>query len=387
MRSGWDTKSQQRQQEGLSNAVQRLQKVGRMSPLPLSNLAARSDLKTRGAQVSFQVRSLEGIDSFVLMRNFSRDPGSAKVIKTWPATSLKTTPQSFPLALHHADADSDIAGKIAYYWLKAVPLSTRTESNEFLSGPTKFDATDLPSAMQITGDFAITQSYTPTTSPLSASTGGGIHLATINIASFQVQYPFDTDGDGIPDLVTYNSGVITPLEDLTTYYVYYDDPDYSGGAQAYIASTDNPKVTSSLHRQYLGKVTTPAFGGGGTTGGGGGGGPCFTGNTRIVTKTGWKPIAAIEAGEKVRCLTGWVKVVARLEHWYDGPMHAMGFGEFVTPGHRIFDDGKWIPAKEVWPDAIPFKGRVYNLQCDGADDFEKCYRLLNGRVAHNMQKF
>lgn len=387
-RSGWDSKQQQRQAEAQTGTLRRLERVGRMHPLPLTNILARSDLKTRGAQVSFEVRSLEGVDHVVLLRNFSRDPGSAKVLKVWPIAGLKTTPQRFPIALRHTDADPDVAGKTAYYWVKAVPVSTRTAGNEFLSEAQQFDASQYPTARQITGDFAATQAYTPTTQPLTATTGGPVNSATISVASFQIQYPFDGDGDGIPDLITYNSGSITPLLDATQYFVYFDDPTYTGGPQTYIASVDNPKVTSGLHRQYLGNIITPAHGGGGTGGGGGGGGACFTGNTRVKTKDGWRPIALIKVGDEVESLAGWVKVSAKLDHWYEGAMHAMGFGEFVTPDHRMWMNRSWVAAKELWPaDPDPFKGHVYNLHCDGKDDFERCYRLLNGHVAHNTRKF
>lgn len=378
MRSGWSSKSQQRQMEASSGAIQRLQKVGRMHPLPMTNMTATSDLKTRGAAISFNVQSIEGVDSFVLMRNFSRDSGGAQIIHTWPVASLKTTPQTFPVALKYADADPAIAGRVAYYWVKAVPVSTRTQANVFLSGAVQFDASNLPSASQITGDNAITQSYTPTTQPLAAITGGATDHATIVVAAFQVQYPFGS--------VNYNSGTITPLLDGTQYYVYCMDPNYSGGAQAYFATMNNPQVTANPNLIYLGTVTTPVFGGGGTGGRGGGGGPCFTGNTRVITKSGARAIAEIDIGEYVRSLAGWVRVIGKLQHWYEGPMHDMGFSEQVTPGHRIFDNGSWVAAKEIWPHAVPFKGRVYNLQCEGADDYERCYKLLNGRTAHNVQK-
>ncbi len=386
MRQGWRSKVQQQQVASTDSAIKRLARVGRMSPVPISHLRAASDLRTRGAQLSFQVQALEGIDSFVLVRNFSQDLGSAQVIHTWPAASIKATPQTFPIALKYADADPAIAGQKVYYWLKSVPVSTLTHDNIIVSDAQEFDASNLPSASQITGDFAATQAYTPTTQPLGALTGAAPNQATIFVAAFQVQYPFDANHDGVPDLVSYNSGSITPLNDSTTYYVYFDDPDYSGGPQAYQASTDNPKVSASLHRQYLGTIMTPAFGGGGTTGGGGGGGACFTGNTRIKTRNGWKPIAEIQLGEEVESLAGWVKVVTKLEHWYEGLMQNMQFGEYVTPEHRIWIERSWVQARLIWKDAKPFVGRVYNLHCEGKDDFERCYRLMNGYVAHNARK-
>jgi hypothetical protein len=385
-RVGWGNKAQQRQVDAIQTTLNRVAQVGRMAAVPISDLSASSDLMTRGAQVSFNVLSLQAVDSFVLLRNFSQDSGSAQAISTWTAASLKSTPQVYPVAVHYADADPAIAGQIACYWVKAVPVSNATSSNVFLSAPQEFDASEQPSALQITGDAPITQAYTPTTQPLTAVTGAGANQATIDIAAFQIQYPFSTTGSDVGDLISYNSGSITPLLDSTTYYVFFDDPTYAGGAQTYIADPNVADVTAGLHRQYLGTITTPAHGGGGTGGHGGGGGPCFTGNTRVITKGGAKAIAAIDLGEEVKSLAGWVRVTAKLEHWYEGPVQAMGFGEFVTPGHRMWEGAKWIPAKDIFPDSQHFVGRVHNLHCEGSDDFERCYRLLNGRVAHNVMK-
>lgn len=383
-RTGWGNKSQQRQIGAIADTLRRTVTVGRMEAVPVSGLAATSDLKTRGAQIKFDVLSLQGVDSFVLLRNFSRDSGSAVAINTWSAASLKATPQTFPLSLLYADADSAIAGKVVYYWIKAVPASNATSSNVYLSDPQQFDASNLPSAKQMTGDFAITQSYTPTTQPLTATTGVGVNQATIHVAAFQIQYPFDTNNDHIADLVNYSAGAITPLLDSTTYYVFFDDPTYAGGPQTFVVSTNVADVTAGLHRQYVGKIITPAHGGGGTGGSGGGGGPCFTGNTLVKTEEGSKAIEEIKIGDIVQSLAGWVRVKATLKHWYEGPMHAMGFGEFVTPEHRIWADRGWVAAKELFPDATPFKGWVFNLHCQGADDFERCYRLKSGWMAHNQ---
>jgi hypothetical protein len=386
MRSAWGNKSQARQINAIDNKLSQVVKVGRIATVPISDLSAQSDLKTRGAQLSFQVLSLEGIDSFVLMRNFSRDPGSAQQIHVWPVNSLKTTPQTFPLNLQHTDADPAIAGQKSYYWLKAVPVSNKTGDNVFVSGPQLFDASNLPTAKQIAGDFAAYQSYTPTTQPLSSSTGVGVNQATIAIASFLIQYPFDANGDGVADLISYNSGSITPLLDSTTYYVYFDDPDYSGGAETYLATTQNPVISAGLHRQYVGKITTPAHGGGGTTGGGGGGGACFSGNTKIYTKRGMVAIADIKPGDWVMTRTSWRIVAALLEHDFDGEMREMGSGELVTEGHRIRFGRKWVPAADLYPVRVPFKGKVFNIGLRPGPEKGHCYTLANGRIAHNFLK-
>lgn len=265
--------------------------------------------------------------------------------------------------------------------------------NTFLSGPQEFDASEQPSALQITGDFPVCQAYTPTTQPLTAATGVGANQATISIAPFQIQYPFDANQDGIADLIDYSAGSITPLLDSTLYYVYFNDPTYAGGAQTYIASLNNPDLTAGLYRQYLGNITTPVHGGGGTGGQGGGGGvggaPCFSGNTQVVTKRGTVPISEIRPGDRVYSHCGWREVKRLIEHDFDGEMREMGSGELVTPGHRMrLERGVWVPAAQIFEVVVMFKGKVFNLQLGPArSDDAACYLLNNGRVAHNMRKF
>lgn len=380
-RSGWSSKHQQRTIDGIQNSLKRLDQKGRTLPVSLTDFSATADIKTRGAQISFKVTSIQGIDSFVLIRNFSRDPGSAQAIHTWPVASLKATPQTFPILLTYADADQSIAGKIAYYWIKVVPVSTRTQQNVALSGPQIFDASNFPAAPTITTDFAIGQSYTPTTKPLTAATGGSANQATINIAAFVVQYPFGQ--------VNYSSGSITPLLDATDYFVYCEDPTYKGGAQTYIATTQNPDITSASNRIYLGVITTPVFGGGGTGGSGGGGGPCFSGNTRLHTNRGLITIAEILPGDRVMTRLGWRRVVQLLIHDFDGEMRSMGGGELVTSGHRMWSAAKceWIPAGEIFARPEPFQGKVYNIALGNAKtEYAKCYLLANGWFAHNVIK-
>jgi Hint-domain len=393
MKQGWGNKTQQRTADSVRNNLAQVIKVGRMRPVPLTGFQATSSLMTRGAQIGFQVTSLQGVDSFVLLRNFSSDPGSAQQIHVWPAASLQATPQTYPINLQYTDADPSIAGQKAYYWIKAVPVSNQTTSNSFLSGPQLFDASQQPSAPAITADYPVCQAYTPTTQPLSAATGAGANQATITVAAFQIQYPFDLDGDGDADLISYAMGALTPLLDSTMYFVYFNDPTYAGGPQTYIASTSNPDVTAGLYRQYVGNITTPAHGGGGTSGqgggGGGGGAPCFSGNTKVVTKRGAIPISEIQPGDRIYSHMGWREVKQVLVHDYDGEMREMGSGELVTPTHRMRRErGLWVPAREKFAVVVPFKGKVFNLVLGPSkSDEAACYLLNNGNYAHNMRKF
>lgn len=362
----------------LNSTLQRTARVGRMTPVPIGNLSAQANVRTRGATVSFLVNSLEGVDSFVLLRNFSQDIGTAQIIAIWPRATLLSTPQAFPVRVNYADADQSIGGRIAYYWVKAIPASNKTQVNVFVSGPQKFDASGWPSSITISADNAVNQSYTPTTQPLSAATGGAANQATVNIASFQIQYPFG--------LITYSSGVITPLLDSTKYYISCNDATYKGGAQTYLATTLNPAITGSTSTVFLGTITTPAFGGGGTSGSGGGGGPCFDPETKILTMRGYIPIEMILVGDKVMTRKGWRKVTAVLEHEYDGMMREMPEGELVTPCHRIRKGKYWVRADSLFSHEVHYRGPVYNLAIEGKTNDEHCYQLANGYMAHNVAK-
>jgi hypothetical protein len=77
---------------------------------------------------------------------------------------------------------------------------------------------------------------------------GSVSTASIIIAAHTIQY------GGFS--VAYNGGTISGLNPLVTYYVYADDPDYSGGAVAYSATTDFPTVVSQRNRYYVGQITT-----------------------------------------------------------------------------------------------------------------------------------
>lgn len=91
--------------------------------------------------------------------------------------------------------------------------------------------------------------------PLSADDVGT--TTTITIAAHTRQYGFG--------LVSLNAGSISGLAFSTKYYVYYDDPNYAGGAVSYQATTNLQDVVAGNHRIYVSSITTPADGGSGTT--------------------------------------------------------------------------------------------------------------------------
>lgn len=115
---------------------------------------------------------------------------------------------------------------------------------------TAFDLTPINTA----------STFTSTTSPLSQS---GV-TTTINVASSTLQF-----GDG---QISYNSGSVNP-GGYGTYYVYADDPTFTGGAVTYQWTTTPSNTVAANGRIYFGKITTnnttQQTGTGGGTGGGG----------------------------------------------------------------------------------------------------------------------
>lgn len=91
--------------------------------------------------------------------------------------------------------------------------------------------------------------------------------STISVPSHNIYIP----GASGSRTVSYNSGSITGLSPSTRYYVYCDDPGYSGGSKTYHATT-SARVLQVLGRRHVTTITTPASSSSGSTGGTGGGG-------------------------------------------------------------------------------------------------------------------
>ncbi|MBV9179878.1 MAG: hypothetical protein JO356_01085 [Acidobacteria bacterium] len=125
------------------------------------------------------------------------------------------------------------------------------------------------------------------------------------------------------------------------------------------------------------------------------GGACFSGNTRVFTLHRLKPIEELVIGDRVCSRLGWKRVAFVEVHDFSGEMIDMGKGELVTPEHLMFAGyGYWKPAAEVLKNTeryprVEFSGKVYNLELDTPSklDDDHCYRLVNGRFAHNLKPY
>ena len=85
---------------------------------------------------------------------------------------------------------------------------------------------------------------------------------------------------------------------------------------------------------------------------------CFTGDTLVKTEKGYKQIAEIKEGELVYTLnetTGMIELKPVLKVWSFETDELVelttqsGTKIECTPNHEIFDDGGWIPAKDIEP--------------------------------------
>ena len=186
--------------------------------------------------------------------------------------------------------------------------------------------------------------------------------------------------------VNYNSGSVTPGI-YSTFYVYADDADYSGGAVTYVQTLNYYQAVGADGRVCFGKITTSSGGGGQ------GGDTCFSPNTLVVTRRGKVALKDIVPfKDEVKTARGtWRNVLFVPGSFYKGPALDMGDGEIVTPGHSFLSDYTWKKAKELGIfKEVDYDGVILNLfveadlDDDGsAWDTEHSYKLGNGRFVHN----
>lgn len=234
-------------------------------------------------------------------------------------------------------------------------VKVRNADTEVSDGNT-YGRMPAPPAVSAASTTSLTQSGTTTTIDVGAGTYylGGV---TVNV----------------------NSGSVNPGA-YGTYYVYFDDPGYAGGAVTYQASTSILDTTKALGRFYVGVITT-ASGGGGS--GGGGFGPCFSGDTRVLTVQGWRRFDELPAEFEILNRAGRYRATLLVHPDSLTPMRRMG-ANLVTEEHRIRVGNKWLAAKELFYEVAPVQRRtVYNMEVHTDVWDDKHYLLENGLTAHN----
>jgi len=178
-------------------------------------------------------------------------------------------------------------------WYKFTSFNLLGQNEQLLSNVTAYSFTLAGTVGSIaldTGALNIMApgyaSYQPLTNPLTATDAGS--NATISIAAFTMQLTGHAN-------ISLNSGSITALAYNTLYWVYYDDPNLTGGSVTYQATTTKATAHTGVGRFFVGSIVTPPSGGAPTTGNGDGGvgsaGGTVTGGpgTQVYTTAGTSP--------------------------------------------------------------------------------------------------
>ncbi len=234
-------------------------------------------------------------------------------------------------------------------------IKVRSADTEVSDGTT-YGRMPAPPSVSAASTTSLTQSSTTTT----IDVGAGVYYlggVTVNV----------------------NAGSVNPGA-YGTYYVYFDDPGYAGGAVTYQASTSILDTTKALGRFFVGTITT-ASGGGGS--GGGGFGPCFSGNTRVLTADGYRRFDELPEAFEIVNRAGRYRASLLVHPDSTAPMRRMG-PNLVTEEHRIRVGDKWVAAKELFHESAPIQARtVYNMEVHTVVWDDKHYLLENGLTAHN----
>jgi hypothetical protein len=99
---------------------------------------------------------------------------------------------------------------------------------------------------------AATTSYRPLSNPLTATDAGS--SATVSVAAFTMRVAGKGD-------IAVSSGSVSALSYSTVYYIYYDDPSFSGGSVTFSATTTKENALSNSGRFFVGSILTPSSGG------------------------------------------------------------------------------------------------------------------------------
>lgn len=181
----------------------------------------------------------------------------------------------------------------------------------------------------------ITYTSTPTTATIAVT------AATLFLGSISVGY----NAASVPVTGTANTTVL--------FFLYYIDPNYSGGTQTLHASTDPHTVVTNDGYVNLGQVsvTFPATG----TGGGGGTGGCPCVDAQVIRR-GWFGLqrkmraGKVRTGDRLRLIDGsWGRVSASTREWQPCRRIETALGSLCCSASAplLLTDGEIVPAGDV----------------------------------------
>lgn len=251
---------------------------------PTKNFIATNGPGNYGAKVTFQIYLTTGVQSVEILRNTSRDFGSAVVLQSYNISELTANK---PIAYYdHDKAIIPPAVPLSvYYWIRAIPYPSKFQP--IVEGPQVV-------VIQPVGDTTITPTNDPsnTTNQATVDSIDAGTSATVRIygmAGVSSSWPRRVGFSAMP---MFPAGTIAGLAYATDYYVMWTGPTPTYPGASYQAFTALP---SALPDNYVfaGKVTTVSAGGGGGSSGGGGTGGHASGCCEIGTRLETPPGAQI----------------------------------------------------------------------------------------------
>lgn len=119
-RSGGQTGAATQADQGLR--LDKTDRRGQFFESPVSRFFATTGAANTGAQITFRVVFTKGVQGVQILRNVSKDPGSAKLLQSY-ATAPEATGELQPgRDITYHDSDPSTFGHTVYYFLKVVPL-------------------------------------------------------------------------------------------------------------------------------------------------------------------------------------------------------------------------------------------------------------------------
>jgi hypothetical protein len=91
---------------------------------PVSKFLATTGAANTGPQITLRIAITKGVQSIQLLRNVSRDPGSAKILTSYQVAPPAAGAVQINKDTTYHDSDPSIFGRTVYYFLRIVPLHT-----------------------------------------------------------------------------------------------------------------------------------------------------------------------------------------------------------------------------------------------------------------------
>ena len=312
-------------------------------------------------QVQLAAGTQDVLKSYKVYRNSSNTFAGATVIQTIPDDGKN---DGAPIVVQ----DQQTGGSVFYYFVTAVNTAgLESASSSAQAGLINSGLVNSRSTSQAINSSITTSAGSVLTQHLTST--------QIDVASFTVQYPFGQ--------ISYNSGSVDPGS-YGSFVVYFSDPNFVGGAVAYLATGTAYQANSNDSYVGIGSITTSGGGGGHGGGGGGSGQVCFLPNVKL--KDG-REIGKIKDRDLVWNKAGVRPVKHVIRSQYTGEIYHMGEDEWVTQNHPFLVGNLLRKASELWDEHKFYEGPVVNLEIQTEKEEEKNFYLANGMLSHNYIMF